>query len=374
MESCQCTPEPWESTSKYCELCCKLPGEGQPCVSSYQWNEPPFDVPNLYSKPGSPCKNYTGYCDAYHVCREVDPSGPLATLRNLLLADEGLTAIADWIDTHWYAVLCFFVLLILMMVLTAKLCGKRAKQRLRKITVMHSNVEAIQVERSYWDEQGEHVVHPMAIRKKIPIRKKVREKKRKNRSGSSKNKGDRPARSVTGTLFRRKGRGERSKVNSNHFANASSSTKTDNLSPGEHPSNLNGDLQSPTSPTQSFNLVNLHHAPNTAGDGTATGVYPPLPPSGTVPLYPNYMIAAAAETTNGMIGGKLYNHNSCNNNIPSPGSSSSSGGFRTNAGSPRSPVTPGDNINDPLCATLVNHEPKTVILPAAGVRRKRFDF
>ncbi|ODN05356.1 Disintegrin and metalloproteinase domain-containing protein 10 [Orchesella cincta] len=359
LESCQCTPEPWESTSKYCELCCKLPGEGQPCLSSYQWNEPPFDVPNLYSKPGSPCKNYTGYCDAYHVCREVDPSGPLATLRNLLLADEGLTAIADWIDTHWYAVLCFFVLLILMMVLTAKLCGKRAKQRLRKITVMHSNVEAIQIERSYWDEQGEHVVHPMAVRKKIPIRKKVREKnKTKKRSGSSKNKGDRPGKGVTGTLFKRKGRGERSKVNSNHFANSSSS-KTEN---GELPSNLNGDVQSPTSPIQSFNLVNLQA---NGGEGACMP-----PPTGGVPIYPHYMMPDSS-TTNGIVGNsKIYNHNSCNNNIPSPGSSSSSGGFRT-AQSPRSPITPGDNINDPLCAALVNHEPKTVILPAAGVRRKR---
>lgn len=301
----------------------------------------------------------------------MDPSGPLATLRNLLLADEGLTAIADWIDTHWYAVLCFFVLLILMMVLTAKLCGKRAKQRLRKITVMHSNVEAIQIERSYWDEQGEHVVHPMAIRKKIPIRKKVREKKRKNRSGSSKNKGDRPTKGVTGTIFKRKGRGERSKVNGNHFA---SSSKTDSMSP-EHPSNLNGDIQSPSSPVQSFNLVNLHQAPNHSGEGAGSSCQPP--PSGGLPLYPSYMLAAAAETTNGMMGGsngKLYNHNSCNNNIPSPGSSSSSGGFRTSAASPRTPITPGDNINDPLCAALVNHEPKTVILPAAGVRRKRFDF
>jgi disintegrin and metalloproteinase domain-containing protein 10 len=116
LESCQCSPEPWDSVSKLCELCCKKPGENQPCTSSFEWNETPYDVPNLFAKPGSPCKNYTGYCDSYHTCREVDPSGPLATLRNLLLADEGLTAIAEWIDAHWYAVISFIALLIVMMV------------------------------------------------------------------------------------------------------------------------------------------------------------------------------------------------------------------------------------------------------------------
>jgi len=99
-----------------CELCCKLPGEGEECKSSFSWNEGAYEVPNLYAKPGSPCRNYTGYCDSYHNCREVDPSGPLATLRKLLLADEGLTAIADWVDNHWYAVMSFVALFIVMMV------------------------------------------------------------------------------------------------------------------------------------------------------------------------------------------------------------------------------------------------------------------
>lgn len=71
---------------------------------------------------------------------------------------------------------------LVVQVLTAKLCGKQAQKKLRKITIMHSNVDAIQVERSYWDESGEHVVHPAAVRKKIPLRKKIREKKKKGQS------------------------------------------------------------------------------------------------------------------------------------------------------------------------------------------------
>jgi len=54
-----------------CELCCKEPGEGNPCMSSFQLNVPPLDVPDMYSKPGTPCNNYQGYCDVFQKCREV---------------------------------------------------------------------------------------------------------------------------------------------------------------------------------------------------------------------------------------------------------------------------------------------------------------
>ncbi|CAG7784923.1 unnamed protein product, partial [Allacma fusca] len=188
LESCQCNPEPWESSKKLCELCCKVPGEGNPCLSSFQLNDPGNDVPDIYSKPGSPCKNYTGYCDAYQTCREIDPAGPLATLRKLLLADEGLAFIADWIDNHWYAVIAFVIIVILFMIGTAQLCGKRAKARLRKLTVMHSNVEAIQIQRAYLEDVGDHTVHPVAVRKKIPFKKKVRERRSKHRNRRTKDK------------------------------------------------------------------------------------------------------------------------------------------------------------------------------------------
>lgn len=34
---------------------------------------------------------------------QVDPSGPLATLRKLLLSDESLANFRRWIVNHWYA-------------------------------------------------------------------------------------------------------------------------------------------------------------------------------------------------------------------------------------------------------------------------------
>lgn len=34
---------------------------------------------------------------------KVDPSGPLATLRKLLLSDESLATVRRWVADHWYA-------------------------------------------------------------------------------------------------------------------------------------------------------------------------------------------------------------------------------------------------------------------------------
>lgn len=51
LESCQCIPEDGDPKTKSCELCCKKPGE-QPCLSSFKLNDQPYDVPDMYSKPG----------------------------------------------------------------------------------------------------------------------------------------------------------------------------------------------------------------------------------------------------------------------------------------------------------------------------------
>ena len=79
MESCQCDQGPGDKPTKACELCCKLPGEGQECRSSFELNDAPLDVPDMFSKPGTPCKNYKGYCDVFQKCREVS----LCNIRNM---------------------------------------------------------------------------------------------------------------------------------------------------------------------------------------------------------------------------------------------------------------------------------------------------
>lgn len=35
LESCQCIPGPNDPPTKACELCCRLPGENQPCLYVY---------------------------------------------------------------------------------------------------------------------------------------------------------------------------------------------------------------------------------------------------------------------------------------------------------------------------------------------------
>lgn len=44
------------------------------------------------------------YCDVFQKCREVDPSGPLATLRKLLLSEESIASFKKWIQHNWYTV------------------------------------------------------------------------------------------------------------------------------------------------------------------------------------------------------------------------------------------------------------------------------
>lgn len=97
-------PKQGDSKTKACELCCKLPGDNQPCISSFEWNDAPYDMPDMYSKPGTPCNDYSGYCDVFQMCREVDPSGPLATLRKLLLSDESIASFRRWLLEYWYTV------------------------------------------------------------------------------------------------------------------------------------------------------------------------------------------------------------------------------------------------------------------------------
>ena len=38
---------------------------------NFQLNSAPADIPDMYSKPGTACNEYTGYCDVFQKCREV---------------------------------------------------------------------------------------------------------------------------------------------------------------------------------------------------------------------------------------------------------------------------------------------------------------
>lgn len=76
----------------------------------------PYDVPDMYSKPGTPCNDYNGYCDVFQKCREVDPSGPLATLRKLLLSEESIASFKKWVMDYWYVVTLIVISVITILV------------------------------------------------------------------------------------------------------------------------------------------------------------------------------------------------------------------------------------------------------------------
>ncbi|CAK9800445.1 Disintegrin and metalloproteinase domain-containing protein 10 [Anthophora quadrimaculata] len=132
LESCQCIAGPEDPPTKSCELCCKLPGEDQPCLSSFAWNSAPYDIPDMLSKPGTPCNDYNGYCDVFQRCREVDPSGPLATLRRLLLSDASLANFQRWFVDRWYILaIIIFVLLLIVAFVTRFLKKRRRNSRMK---------------------------------------------------------------------------------------------------------------------------------------------------------------------------------------------------------------------------------------------------
>lgn len=132
LESCQCIAGPDDPPTKSCELCCKLAGEDQPCLSSFAWNSAPYDIPDMLSKPGTPCNDYNGYCDVFQRCREVDPSGPLATLRRLLLSDASLASFQRWMIDRWYIVAAIILFSLLILAFLAYFLAKRRDNRARK--------------------------------------------------------------------------------------------------------------------------------------------------------------------------------------------------------------------------------------------------
>ena len=50
---------------------------------------------------------------------QVDPSGPLATLRNLLLGEESIASLKMFLENYWYAVIFIAIAVIILMVSVA---------------------------------------------------------------------------------------------------------------------------------------------------------------------------------------------------------------------------------------------------------------
>ncbi|XP_063824522.1 uncharacterized protein LOC135074145 [Ostrinia nubilalis] len=166
LESCQCAARADDARAA-CELCCRKPGG--PCLSSFHWNAPPYDVPDMYAKPGTPCNDYNGYCDVFQRCREVDPSGPLATLRKLLLSDESIAGFKRWVLRHWYAVLLILLAVIALLFASTRFFGRHGK-KLKSVTIIHSSTtETVRLP----DAADQGLIVHTAVRSKVPLKKKV---------------------------------------------------------------------------------------------------------------------------------------------------------------------------------------------------------
>ena len=120
LEQCFLTSETVTDIRQLCELACKHPEKNNTCMSTKELVEKGLmkglnQPDGLSLRPGSPCDDYQGYCDVFLKCRKVDAEGPLVRLKNLLLNQETLLTIAQWVTEFWYAVLLMGIAFVIFM-------------------------------------------------------------------------------------------------------------------------------------------------------------------------------------------------------------------------------------------------------------------
>ncbi|XP_067133544.1 disintegrin and metalloproteinase domain-containing protein 10 isoform X2 [Centruroides vittatus] len=122
MEECFLTSANGAKPEEMCEVACQSKGQPSTCRST---NKIPSmkNISGLKLQPGSPCNDYQGYCDVFQKCRAVDAEGPLARLKNLLLNQQTLKNIKEWITTYWWAVMLMLVGLAIFMGFFIKCCA-----------------------------------------------------------------------------------------------------------------------------------------------------------------------------------------------------------------------------------------------------------
>ncbi|XP_042198783.1 disintegrin and metalloproteinase domain-containing protein 10 [Callorhinchus milii] len=108
-----------------CYLCCSTPGDPGTCAStSSVLLAEYFNRSLLTLPPGAPCRNKQGYCDVFSVCRLVDDDGPIAKLKNAIFDPEDFEGVAEWMKTHWWAILLAILTLGGMMASTVFILGR----------------------------------------------------------------------------------------------------------------------------------------------------------------------------------------------------------------------------------------------------------
>nr|XP_022312257.1 disintegrin and metalloproteinase domain-containing protein 10-like [Crassostrea virginica] len=115
-QSCQCPGSGWKD-SDLCRLCCQV---NDTC--SFAGDIPDLTEANAFT--GAPCNNFKGYCDVFHVCREVDPTGPLSNIRKLLLSGDIINKVKQFLTDKWWVAVLAAVGLFVLMGIFIKVCGK----------------------------------------------------------------------------------------------------------------------------------------------------------------------------------------------------------------------------------------------------------
>ncbi|XP_071138702.1 disintegrin and metalloproteinase domain-containing protein 10-like [Mytilus edulis] len=131
-QSCQCEPTTagnWKD-ELLCSLCCTDPADNT-CKTADQLSN--INVAFTKAVPGTPCNKFLGYCDVFHICREVDPSGPLSKLKNFFLNGEIIDKVKEFLTEYWYVAIAGGVGLIILLVMMIKCCSKSTKGKVQPV-------------------------------------------------------------------------------------------------------------------------------------------------------------------------------------------------------------------------------------------------
>ncbi|XP_065302942.1 disintegrin and metalloproteinase domain-containing protein 10-like [Dermacentor albipictus] len=82
----QCLLTCQERGSRSCKLACAFPAMASHCGAKLQ--------------PGSPCNGLRGYCDVFHKCRPINPSGFITSLSGFLFGGEPFAVLYEFIAHH----------------------------------------------------------------------------------------------------------------------------------------------------------------------------------------------------------------------------------------------------------------------------------
>lgn len=130
---------------KLCELACQDGTDTGTCKSTSEFGHL-FGLPKggISLRPGAPCDNFQvyfslhiikmpcfnqiflnfqGYCDVFLKCRAVDAEGPLVRLKNLLLNEETLQTVKQWVIENWYICVLIGIGFLIFMGMFIKCCA-----------------------------------------------------------------------------------------------------------------------------------------------------------------------------------------------------------------------------------------------------------